>query len=92
MGYKFQFVTLFGFHVLNYYTYMMARDYARRGMSAFVDLQEAEFAAEAFGYTAVEHQKEVGAEYFDEVQMAITGEDTETTAMKGSTEEEQFKK
>ncbi|MDP3697440.1 MAG: isocitrate lyase [Candidatus Taylorbacteria bacterium] len=93
MGYKFQFVTLFSFHVLNYYMYMIALDYARRGMSAFADLQEAEFEAQrTLGYTAVEHQKEVGTEYFDEVQKAITGEDTETIAMRGSTEEEQFKK
>ncbi len=92
MGYKFQFVTLFGFHVLNYYMYMMALDYTRRGMSAFADLQKAEFEAEAIGYTAVRHQEEVGTGYFDAVQMAITGEDTETVALKGSTEEEQFKK
>ncbi len=92
MGYKFRFVTLFGFHVLNYYMFMMARDYIQRGMSAFVDLQEAEFAAEAIGYTAHRHQQEVGTGYFDAVQIAITGEDTNTVALKGSTEEEQFNK
>lgn len=92
MGYKFQFITLFGFHLLNYYTFMIARDYTHRGMSAFVDLQEAEFQAERLGYTAHRHQEEVGTGYFDEVQLAITGEDTETVALKGSTEEEQFKK
>lgn len=92
MGYKFQFVTLFGFHVLNYYMYMIARDYAQRGMSAFADLQKAEFEAEAIGYTAHRHQEEVGTGYFDAVQLAITGEDTETVALRGSTEEEQFKK
>lgn len=91
MGYKFQFVTLFGFHVLNYYMYMTALDYTQRGMAAFAELQQAEFAAEAFGYTAHRHQEEVGTGYFDAVQMAITGEDTDTVAMKGSTEEEQFK-
>lgn len=71
---------------------MIALDYNRRGMSAFADLQKAEFEAESIGYTAVRHQEEVGTGYFDAVQLAITGEDTETVALKGSTEEEQFKK
>jgi isocitrate lyase len=90
MGYRFQFITLAGFHVLNYYTYDLARNYGQRGMSAFVDLQQKEFDAEKDGYTAIRHQEEVGAGYFDQVQMAITGEDTETTALKDSTEKEQF--
>ena len=92
MGYKFQFVTLFGFHVLNYFMYMTSLAYARNGMSAFAELQQNELVQEPSGYTAVKHQEEVGTGYFDEVQKAITGEDTETVALKGSTEEEQFKK
>lgn len=91
MGYKFQFVTLAGFHALNYAMFLLAREYAQSGMSAYVKLQEAEFEAEALGYTAHRHQEEVGTGYFDEVQLAITGEDTETVALKGSTEEDQFK-
>lgn len=90
MGYKFQFVTLAGFHSLNYAMFMLSRDYARHGMPAYVKLQEDEFAAEELGYTAVRHQEEVGTGYFDSVQLAITGEDTETVALRGSTEEEQF--
>lgn len=90
MGYKFQFVTLFGFHVLNYYMYMMARAYAQKGMTAFAELQQAELEAEKVGYTAHRHQEEVGTGYFDEVQLAIAGEDSETVALKESTEKEQF--
>lgn len=90
MGYKFQFVTLAGFHALNYITFQLARDYARNGMSAYADLQEAEFKAREEGYRAVEHQAFVGTGYFDMVQEAITGGQASTLAMHGSTEEEQF--
>lgn len=90
MGYTFQFITLAGWHTLNYYTFDLAQDYHARGMSAYVELQEREFAAESEGYTATRHQREVGAGYFDEVLMTITGGDTATTALAGSTEAEQF--
>jgi isocitrate lyase len=89
MGYKFQFITLAGFHSLNYSMFNLARGYASEGMSAYVDLQEAEFAAEAQGYTATRHQREVGTGYFDLVSTAVAP-DSSTTALKGSTEEEQF--
>ncbi len=90
MGYAFQFVTLAGWHLLNYHTYALARAYARSGMSAYVELQEAEFAAADEGYTAIRHQQEVGTGYFDLVQMAITRGQTSTIALEGSTEAEQF--
>ncbi|HWA66427.1 MAG TPA: isocitrate lyase [Mycobacteriales bacterium] len=89
MGYKFQFITLAGFHALNYSMYELAKGYSSRDMSAYVELQEKEFAAEADGYTATKHQREVGAGYFDLVATAIDP-DAETLALKGSTEEEQF--
>ncbi|GII57233.1 isocitrate lyase [Planotetraspora thailandica] len=89
MGYKFQFITLAGFHSLNYSMFDLARGYAEEGMSAYVGLQEAEFAAEKRGYTATRHQREVGTGYFDLVSTAIAP-DSSTTALKGSTEEEQF--
>jgi isocitrate lyase len=89
MGYKFQFITLAGFHALNYSMYELAQGYSQRDMSAYVELQEKEFAAEANGYTATKHQREVGAGYFDAVATAIDP-DAETLALKGSTEEEQF--
>ena len=89
MGYKFQFITLAGFHALNYSMYELAKGYSTRDMSAYVELQEKEFAAEADGYTATKHQREVGAGYFDLVATAIDPE-AETLALKGSTEEEQF--
>ncbi|WP_327103665.1 isocitrate lyase [Nonomuraea glycinis] len=89
MGYKFQFITLAGFHSLNYSMFNLAQGYATDGMSAYVDLQEAEFAAEAQGYTATRHQREVGTGYFDLVSTAVAP-DSSTTALKGSTEEEQF--
>jgi isocitrate lyase len=89
MGYKFQFITLAGFHALNYSMYELAKGYSSRDMSAYVELQEKEFAAEADGYTATKHQREVGAGYFDLVATAIDPE-AETLALKGSTEEEQF--
>jgi len=90
MGYKFQFITLAGFHSLNYSMFNLAYGYARNQMSAFVELQEAEFAAADRGFTAVKHQREVGTGYFDSVTQAIQGGQSSTTALKGSTEEEQF--
>lgn len=90
MGYKYQFVTLAGFHLLNYGMYELARDYAKRGMAAYSELQEAEFAAEKHGYTAIRHQREVGTGYFDAVAMAVTGGKASTTALAGSTETAQF--
>jgi isocitrate lyase len=90
MGYKFQFVTLAGFHSLNYAMYELARDYGARGMLAYSRLQEAEFAAEPNGYTATRHQREVGTGYFDEVLQTITGGLASTAALEGSTEQAQF--
>jgi len=90
MGYKFQFITLAGFHSLNYGMFNLAHGYARRQMSAFVELQEAEFAAAAKGFTAVKHQREVGTGYFDAVTQAIQQGQSSTTALHGSTEDEQF--
>jgi isocitrate lyase len=90
MGYKFQFVTLAGFHALNYSMFQLARGYRARQMSAYVALQQEEFAAEADGYTATKHQREVGAGYFDSVSEAITAGTSSTAALKGSTEEQQF--
>ncbi|MEN9764901.1 MAG: hypothetical protein RL397_856 [Pseudomonadota bacterium] len=89
MGYKFQFITLAGFHALNYSMFNLAHGYARNNMSAFVELQEAEFAAAARGFTAVKHQREVGTGYFDAVTTTIERE-ASTAALKGSTEDEQF--
>jgi isocitrate lyase len=89
MGYKFQFITLAGFHSLNYNMFNLAYGYARSGMPAFVDLQEAEFAAAARGFEAVKHQREVGTGYFDRVTTTIEDQ-ASTQALKGSTEEEQF--
>ncbi|MED3563316.1 isocitrate lyase [Bacillus xiapuensis] len=90
MGYKFQFVTLAGFHALNHSMFELSRGYKERGMAAYSELQEAEFASEEYGYTATRHQREVGTGYFDQVSMVITGGTSSTTALKGSTEEEQF--
>ncbi len=90
MGYKFQFITLAGFHALNYSMFNLAHGYARDNMSAFVELQQAEFAAADRGFTAVKHQREVGTGYFDAVTQAIEGAESSTTALKGSTEDEQF--
>ncbi|MDP6931515.1 MAG: isocitrate lyase [Myxococcota bacterium] len=90
MGYRFQFVTLAGFHALNHSMYQLARGYRDRGMSAYSELQQAEFAAEAHGYTATRHQREVGTGYFDQVSQVVTGGQASTLAMEGSTEEEQF--
>ncbi|KAI3598150.1 Isocitrate lyase [Cupriavidus necator H850] len=90
MGYKFQFITLAGFHSLNYSMFNLAYGYARNQMSAFVELQEAEFKAAEKGFTAVKHQREVGTGYFDAVTQTIEGGQSSTTALKGSTENEQF--
>ncbi len=90
MGYRFQFVTLAGFHSLNYSMFELARTYGERGMAAYSELQQAEFAAEEHGYTATKHQREVGAGYFDEVAQVVAGGTASTTALTGSTEEEQF--
>ncbi len=92
MGYSFQFVTLAGFHALNYSMFELARDYRERGMAAYTELQQAEFAAEEHGYTATKHQREVGAGYFDDVAQVVAGGGASTTALAGSTEDEQFVK
>ena len=90
MGYKFQFVTLAGFHALNYSMFDLATNYKDDGMSAYVELQQKEFAAEARGYTATKHQREVGTGYFDAVKNTITGGESSTLALKESTEAKQF--
>ena len=90
MGYKFQFITLAGFHALNYSMFELAKGYNESQMSAYVKLQEAEFASEKDGYTATKHQREVGTGYFDTVTQVITGGASSVTALTGSTEEEQF--
>ena len=89
LGYAFQFITLAGFHALNHSMFTLAQGYARSGMSAYVELQEAEFASAGSGYTAVRHQAEVGTGYFDAVSTAVNPESS-TTALSGSTESEQF--
>ncbi|WP_432742162.1 isocitrate lyase [Streptomyces sp. JH002] len=89
MGYRFQFITLAGFHSLNHAMFDLAQRYAEHGMTAYVDLQEREFAAQRRGFTAVRHQREVGTGYFDQVATALNPA-SETTALRGSTEEEQF--
>ncbi|MES2964397.1 MAG: isocitrate lyase [Bdellovibrionota bacterium] len=90
MGYKFQFITLAGWHLVNYHSYALAEDYVKRGMPAYVDLQEAEFGAESGGYTATRHQREVGTGYFDKVLMTVTEGKATTGALEHSTESEQF--
>ncbi len=90
MGYKFQFITLAGFHALNHSMFELARGYRQRGMTAYSELQEAEFALEEYGYTATKHQREVGTGYFDEVAKAVSGGISSTVALAGSTEVEQF--
>jgi len=90
MGYKFMFVTLAGFHALNLSMYTLAHDYRDHGMAAYVKLQQAEFAAEAIGYTATKHQREVGTGYFDAVSQAVSQGKSSTMALAGSTEAEQF--
>lgn len=92
MGYKFQFITLAGFHALNYSMFQLARGYKATQMAAYVTLQEQEFAAEKDGYSATKHQREVGAGYFDDVTQTVTAGQSSVTAMKGSTEEAQFHK
>ena len=90
MGYKFQFITLAGFHALNYSMFTLAKGYREAQMTAYVALQQAEFGSEKDGYTATKHQREVGAGYFDDVTQTVTAGQSSVTAMKGSTEEEQF--
>jgi len=90
MGYKFQFITLAGFHALNHGMFDLAMAYKAEGMAGYVKLQEKEFADAARGFTAVKHQREVGVGYFDEVANAVSGGNASTVALKGSTEEEQF--
>ena len=90
MGYKFQFITLAGFHLNNYATFKLARDYKKNGMTAYSALQEAEFAAEKDGYTSTRHQREAGTSYFDAISQILTHGQSSTLAMVGSTEEEQF--
>lgn len=90
LGYKFQFVTLAGFHSLNHSMFNLALGYKERGMAAYSELQQAEFASEPDGYTATRHQREVGTGYFDEVAQVVSGGTSSTTALAGSTETEQF--
>ena len=92
LGYKFQFITLAGFHTLNHGMFDLAASYRERGMAAYSELQEREFASEERGYTSTRHQREVGAGYFDEVVQVIAGGDgVATGALAGSTEEQQFR-
>jgi len=92
MGYKFQFVTLAGFHSLNHGMFELARKYRDHGMAAYSELQQAEFDSEQFGYTATKHQREVGTGYFDEVSKVISGGNSSTLALEHSTETQQFSK
>ena len=90
MGYRFQFVTLAGFHSLNLSMFELAKGYSQRGMGAYSEMQEREFTAQSQGFTAVRHQREVGTGYFDAVALAVSGGKSSTTAMSGSTETAQF--
>jgi isocitrate lyase len=90
MGYRYQFITLAGFHAMNASMFELAQGYEQNGMTAYVELQNREFAMEEEGYTATKHQREVGAGYFDLVTQAVSGGATSTLALVGSTEEEQF--
>ncbi len=90
MGYRFQFITLAGFHALNHGMFELSRDFRARGMSAYADFQEREFASEPFGYTATRHQREVGTGYFDEIGRIVSEGTSSTAALEGSTESEQF--
>ena len=90
MGYKFQFITLAGFHSLNYSMFMLAKSYKANGMSAYCELQNAEFSAETIGYTAHRHQREVGAGWFDAISTTVKGGESSTTALNESTEDAQF--
>ncbi len=92
MGYHFQFITLAGWHTINYHTFNLARGYAESGMKAYVELQEGEFRSEPHGYTATKHQREAGTSYFDEILLAVSGGESATLALSGSTEEAQFEK
>jgi isocitrate lyase len=91
MGYKFQFVTLAGFHSLNHSMFELARDYAKRGMTAYSEVQQAEMKSEDHGYTATRHQREVGTGYFDEISKIVSSGQASTLAMDASTEQAQFK-
>ena len=91
LGYRFQFVTLAGFHSLNHAMFKLARDYRDNGMTAYTKIQEDEFNQAKFGFTAHKHQREVGVSYYDAVAMAVSGGNSSVTAFKGSTEDEQFK-
>jgi isocitrate lyase len=90
LGFKYQFITLAGWHAINLSAFQLSKEYAQKGMPAYVRLQEQEFAEQSNGYTAVRHQREAGTGYFDQVLMAVTGGEASTAALKGSTEEEQF--
>jgi isocitrate lyase len=90
LGYKYQFITLAGWHATNMSAFKLAHAFSREGVAAYVRLQEEEFGSQELGYTAVRHQREVGTGYFDQVLMTVTGGQASTTALKGSTEEEQF--
>jgi isocitrate lyase len=90
MGYKFQFITLAGWHSINYHAFNLAKEYSQRGMPAYVELQQAEFDAERRGYTATRHQHEAGTSYFDQVLMTLSGGTASTAALAGSTEADQF--
>ena len=91
LGYRFQFVTLAGFHSLNHAMFKLARDYRDSGMTAYTKIQEDEFNQSKFGFTAHKHQREVGVSYYDAISMAVSGGNSSVTAFKGSTEDEQFK-
>lgn len=91
LGYRFQFVTLAGFHSLNHAMFKLARDYRDNGMTAYTRIQEDEFSQAQFGFTAHKHQREVGVSYYDAISMAVSGGNSSVTAFKGSTEDEQFK-
>ena len=91
LGYRFQFVTLAGFHSLNHAMFKLARDYRDNGMTAYTKIQEDEFSQGKFGFTAHKHQREVGVSYYDAIAMAVSGGNSSVTAFKGSTEDEQFK-
>lgn len=90
LGYRYQFITLAGFHNMNHAMFKMARAYRKRGMTAFVEIQDDENKQEKHGFTARKHQREVGASYFDKITTLVSGGQASTTALKGSTEEEQF--
>ena len=92
MGYKFQFITLAGWHLINLHTFELADAYREEGMPAYVRIQDQEFARERDGYTATKHQREAGTGYFDQILMAVTSGQAATGALHGSTEAEQFAK